>query len=75
MAKVKVLEAGFVIQELTIEEALELIAEKLSEGQSVIIDGVYVDARDVKRVRELLARAKEGISFFPMIGGGEPRST
>ena len=40
MGKVKVLEAGHVIQELTIEEALKLIEQKLSEGQSVIIDGV-----------------------------------
>ena len=69
MAKVKVLEAGYVIQELTVEEALDLIKEKLSEGQSVIVDGVYV--ADTKNIRELLLKAKEGISFFPMIGGGK----
>lgn len=73
MTKVKVLEAGYVIQELTIGEALELIEQKLSEGQSVIVDGVYVDATDVKKVKELLSRSKEGISFFPMIGGGKPK--
>ena len=75
MGKVKVLEAGYVIQELTIDEALKLIEQKLSEGQSVIVDGVYVDARDVEKVRELLSKSKEGISFFPMIGGGKTKRT
>jgi len=70
MAKIKVLEGGHVIQELTVDEALELIKQKLDEGQSVIVDGVYVDATDDKKVKELLSRSKEGISFFPMIGGG-----
>ena len=69
MDKIKVLEGGHVIQELTIDEALELIKQKLSEGQSVIVDGVYV--ADTKNVRELLLKVKEGISFFPMIGGGK----
>lgn len=73
MAKIKVLEAGYVIQELTTEEALKLIEQKLDEGQSVIIDGVYVDARDIEKVRELLSKSKKGISFFPMIGGGKNR--
>ena len=69
MGKIKVLEAGYVIQELTIDEALKLIEQKLSEGQSVIVDGVYL--ADTKNIRELLLKAKEGISFFPMIGGGK----
>ena len=69
--KIKVLEAGYVIQELTIDEALEHIGQKLFEGQSVIVDSVYVDVRDVKKVRELLSKSKGSISFFPMIGGGE----
>lgn len=73
MSRIKVFEGGHVIQELTIDEALKLIEQKLDEGQSVIIDGVYVDATDVKKVRELLSRSKEGISFFPMIGGGKTK--
>ena len=64
MDKIKVLEGGHVIQEVTIDEALELIKQKLFEGQSVIVDGVYV--ADTKNVRELLHKCKEGISFFPM---------
>ncbi|MFH1821132.1 MAG: hypothetical protein ABH852_01645 [Methanobacteriota archaeon] len=71
MTKIKVLEAGHLIQELTIAEALELVKQKLSEGQSVIVDGVYIDAADIEKVRELLPKSKEGISFFPMIGGGK----
>jgi hypothetical protein len=70
MDKVKVLEGGHVIQELTVEEALELIKKKFYEGQSVIIDGVYVDATDIERVKRMLAEVKEGISFFPLVGGG-----
>ncbi|MBC7218770.1 MAG: hypothetical protein H5T49_01345 [Hadesarchaea archaeon] len=71
MTKVKVFEGGHLIQELTIEEALELIKKRFFEGQSVIIDGVYVDASDIEKVRERLSKVKEGISFFPLIGGGE----
>ncbi|MEM3421193.1 MAG: hypothetical protein QW315_02905 [Candidatus Hadarchaeum sp.] len=71
MVKVKVFEGGHLIQELTIEEALELIKRRFFEGQSVIIDGVYVDASDIEKVKEKLSKVKEGISFFPLIGGGE----
>ncbi|MEM4187776.1 MAG: hypothetical protein QW786_03550 [Candidatus Hadarchaeum sp.] len=71
MIKVKVFEGGHLIQELTIEEALELIKRRFFEGQSVIIDGVYVDASDIEKVKEKLSKVREGISFFPLIGGGE----
>lgn len=71
MTKVKFFEGGHLVQELTLEEALELIKRRFFEGQSVIIDGVYVDASDMEKVKEMLSKAKEGISFFPLIGGGE----
>ncbi|MGC8816353.1 MAG: hypothetical protein ACP5PX_00835 [Candidatus Hadarchaeum sp.] len=71
MSKIKVFEGGHLVQELTIEEALELIKQRFFEGQSVIIDGVYVDASDIEKVKEKLSKAKEGISFFPLIGGGK----
>ncbi len=69
MFKVKVLEAGHVIQEISVDDAMKLVEEKLKEGQSVIVDGIYTPP-DAKNIKQLVAKSKQGISFFPMIGGG-----